>query len=169
MPVDCRVFVCLKWYTGIWIKCDLDTAFQIWPDQDSHSWPPDHDNTFRVTEMPALSTWSLVTSLNSRSNAGSQISGSPVTRVAENFGFGNDNNLIPHNYSSRWLKNWRKPIRVTKNYNSSCGPASVVIAVFGKWAYIFILSISLFKMFLYWIFGHFQSSSTQWKGTHKVM
>ena len=31
------------------------------PNQGSNSWPKDHDNTFHVTETPALTTWPSVT------------------------------------------------------------------------------------------------------------
>ena len=31
-------------------------APQVRPDRGSNSWPPDHDSTFHVTEMPALTT-----------------------------------------------------------------------------------------------------------------
>ena len=35
---------------------------QVWSDQGSNSWLPDHDSTFHITEMPALTTWPSVTS-----------------------------------------------------------------------------------------------------------
>ena len=49
-----------------WIKYDLGQkchAPQIRPTRGSNSWPPDHDSTFHVTEMPALTTWPSVTSV----------------------------------------------------------------------------------------------------------
>ena len=36
-------------------------APQVWSDQGSNSWPPDHDSTFHVTETPALTTRPSVT------------------------------------------------------------------------------------------------------------
>ena len=52
---------------SFWIKYQLDrSTMHPWhhkfdPDWGSNSWPPDHDRTFHVTEMPSLTTWSLVT------------------------------------------------------------------------------------------------------------
>ena len=43
-----------------WIKYDLGQKYyapQVRPDWGSNSWPPDHDSTFHITEMPALTTW----------------------------------------------------------------------------------------------------------------
>ena len=40
-----------------WFKYDLGQKYyapQVRPDQGSNSWHPDHDNTFHVTETPAL-------------------------------------------------------------------------------------------------------------------
>ena len=48
-----------------WFKYDLGQKYQapqVRPDRGSNSWPPDHDSTFQVTEMPALTTWPSVTS-----------------------------------------------------------------------------------------------------------
>ena len=48
-----------------WFKYDLGQKYQapqVWPDQDSNSWPPDYDSTFHVTETPVLTTRSSVTS-----------------------------------------------------------------------------------------------------------
>ena len=45
----------LTWCTVFACRC---TAC----DWGSKSWPPDHDSTFHVTEMPALTTWPPVTS-----------------------------------------------------------------------------------------------------------
>ena len=42
-----------------WFKYDLGQKYyspQVWPDWGSNSWPPDHDRTFHVTEIPALTT-----------------------------------------------------------------------------------------------------------------
>ena len=50
----------------VWFKYDLGQkhyAPQVRPHQGSNSWPPDYDNTFHVTEMPALTTQPSVTSL----------------------------------------------------------------------------------------------------------
>ena len=33
------------------------------PDRGSNSWPPNHDSTFHVPEMPALTTWPSATSI----------------------------------------------------------------------------------------------------------
>ena len=52
----------------IWFRYDLGQKYyapQVWPDQGSNSWPPDHDSTFHVTEMPALTTRPSVTSFMS--------------------------------------------------------------------------------------------------------
>ena len=49
-----------------WFKYDLGQKYQapqVRPNQDSNSWPPDHDSTFHVTETPALTTWPSVTPL----------------------------------------------------------------------------------------------------------
>ena len=49
----------------IWIKYNLGQKYyaqQVRLDRDSNSGPPDHDSTFHVTEMPALTTWPSVTS-----------------------------------------------------------------------------------------------------------
>ena len=48
-----------------WFKYDLgqeNYALQVRPNRVSNSWPLDHDSTFYVTEMPALTTWPSVTS-----------------------------------------------------------------------------------------------------------
>ena len=48
-----------------WFKYDLGQKYyapQVRPDRGSNSWPPDHDSTFHVTEMPALTTRPSVTS-----------------------------------------------------------------------------------------------------------
>ena len=37
-------------------------APQVQPKRALNSWPPDHESTFHVTEMPALTTWPSVTS-----------------------------------------------------------------------------------------------------------
>ena len=50
----------------IWFNYDLVQKYytpQVQPDQGSNSWPPDHDSTFHVTEMPALNTPPSVTAL----------------------------------------------------------------------------------------------------------
>ena len=47
------------------VKYDLGQKYQapqVRPDWGSNSWPPDHDSTFHVTEMPALTTKPSVTS-----------------------------------------------------------------------------------------------------------
>ena len=41
-------------------------TLQVHPDQDSHSWPPDHDSTFHVPETPALTTRPSATQRNYR-------------------------------------------------------------------------------------------------------
>ena len=38
-------------------------APQVRPERGPNSWPPGHDSTFHVTEMPALTTWPSVTSI----------------------------------------------------------------------------------------------------------
>ena len=45
----------------IWLKQKY-YAPQVRPDRGSNSWPPDHDSTFHVTEMPSLTTWPSVSS-----------------------------------------------------------------------------------------------------------
>ena len=48
----------------VWLKYDLGQKYyapQIRPSRGSNSWPPDHDSTFCVTEMPALATRPFVT------------------------------------------------------------------------------------------------------------
>ena len=47
-------FICLNLRTEV-------PSTQVWPDWGSNSWPPDHDSTFHVTEMPALTTWPSLT------------------------------------------------------------------------------------------------------------
>ena len=50
----------------IWFKYDLGQKYytpQVWPNQDSNSWPPDHDSTFHVTDTLGLTTRSSVTSI----------------------------------------------------------------------------------------------------------
>ena len=47
-----------------WFMYNLGQKFyppQIRADWALNSWPPDHDSTFHVTEMPALTTWPSVT------------------------------------------------------------------------------------------------------------
>ena len=42
-----------------WFKYDLGQKYyapQVRPDRGSHSWPPDDDSTFHVTETPVLTT-----------------------------------------------------------------------------------------------------------------
>ena len=49
-----------------WFKYDLGQKYyasQIRPDRSSNSWPPDHDSTLHVTEMPALTTRPLGTQI----------------------------------------------------------------------------------------------------------
>ena len=58
-----------------WIKYDIGQKYyapQVQPDWGSNTWPPDHDSTFHVTGMPALTTWPSVTS-------------ACYTRVSKNF------------------------------------------------------------------------------------
>ena len=53
------------WYRYFWFKHVLGQKYhtpQVWPNQGSNSWPPYHDRTVHVTEMPALTTRSSVTS-----------------------------------------------------------------------------------------------------------
>ena len=48
-----------------WFKYDLGQKYyapQVQPDQGSNSWRPDHDSTLHVTETPAVTTRSSVTS-----------------------------------------------------------------------------------------------------------
>ena len=58
----------IDWCTGNWYFCfkyDLGHKYyapQVQPDRASNSWPPDHDSTFYVTEMPAPTTRPSVTS-----------------------------------------------------------------------------------------------------------
>ena len=60
----------IDWCTGnwyFWVKYDFGQkcyATQVCPILDSNSWPPDHDSTFHVIEMPALTTRPSVTSKN---------------------------------------------------------------------------------------------------------
>ena len=45
-------------------KYDLEQKYhapQVRPEGGSNSWPPDHDNTFHVTDMPAPTTQPSVT------------------------------------------------------------------------------------------------------------
>ena len=47
-----------------WFKYDLGQKYQapqVPPDRCPNSWPPDHDSTFHVNEMPALTTRPSVT------------------------------------------------------------------------------------------------------------
>ena len=49
----------------VWFKYDLGQKYQapqVRPDWGSNSWPPDHDSTFLVTEMPDVTTRPSVTS-----------------------------------------------------------------------------------------------------------
>ena len=59
----------IDWCTGNWYFLFMYhfagqkyNAPQVQPGWGSNSWPPDHDSTFHVTEMPALTTRSSVTS-----------------------------------------------------------------------------------------------------------
>ena len=56
----------MHWQLIFWFKYDLGLKYQapqVRPDWNANSWPPDHDNTFYVTEMPALTAWPSVTSI----------------------------------------------------------------------------------------------------------
>ena len=47
------------WFNYFWFKYDSRQKYyapQVWPNQGSNSWPPDHDSTFHVTETPAVTT-----------------------------------------------------------------------------------------------------------------
>ena len=48
----------------VWFKYDLGQKYQapqVQPGGDLNSWPPDHDSTFHVSEMPAITTRPSVT------------------------------------------------------------------------------------------------------------
>ena len=50
---------------NVWFKYHLGQKYhasQVQPGRGLNSWPPDHDSTFHVTEIPALTTWPSVTS-----------------------------------------------------------------------------------------------------------
>ena len=54
------------WIVVFWFKYYLghvNQTPQVQPNQGSNSWPPDHDSTFYITEMTALTTWSSVSSI----------------------------------------------------------------------------------------------------------
>ena len=46
----------VNFYIYFWFKYDLGQKYyapHVWSKWDLNSWPPDHDSTFHVTEMPA--------------------------------------------------------------------------------------------------------------------
>ena len=71
----------MNFFPPIWtffFKYNLGQKYyapQVQPDRGSNSWPPDHDSTVHVTEIPALTTQPSVTSTLSRWTIVASLSG----------------------------------------------------------------------------------------------